>query len=319
MPRTNFPWGPDALSREIGYGADHYVVLAGCPVDDAAPLGGRVHGVASMAKDVPVSTRQRRKGGRPYLPSDRLGRQDFKLGDVWTGGWNVYRERFRAVMAVALIVYMPTSLAFGLLRHLSEPLLLRTQPDPVDAARWLRAATGISELAQALVESVGTVAIIYVVEQAIHERPVSWQAALRYGFTRWPSMACTILLGGLILTGLTLLLIVPAIIWAGYYALSVYAVALRGVGGKPALNYSKELVRGQWWRVSGILGLLELLQHIAVLVPALPLLALPGADLVRITYDAIAGSVAAGLFMVMNTVFFLNIDYRKHRHLAKRG
>jgi hypothetical protein len=62
-------------------------------------------------------------------------------------------------------------------------------------------------------------------------------------------------------------MLLGGIIWGVYYSFFVYAVALRQVSGKAALDYSKATVQGEWWRVFGYLlalGFLSFLGQITI-------------------------------------------------------
>ena len=159
---------------------------------------------------------------------------------------------------------------------------------------------------------IAAIAIAALVEQAVEGEHLAWSSALRYGLARWLPALGTELLGALIILGLTFLLIIPGIIWAIYYAFSLYAVALRNMRGRGALAYSKGLVQGQWWRVCGILLMTSLLGQIVLLAISALLLLIadnPVAEfIINSTIDVIAG-----FFTVVTVLFFLNTDYVKQK------
>ena len=82
--------------------------------------------------------------------------------------------------------------------------------------------------------------------------------ALAVAFAATPRYLPVLLLGGLILLGLTLLLVVPGLVQYVYYTFVLQVVVLRQGHGKSALDGSKALVRGRWWRVLGVSLLLGL-------------------------------------------------------------
>jgi uncharacterized membrane protein len=61
----------------------------------------------------------------------------------------------------------------------------------------------------------------------------------------------TQLLTALAILGLTLLLVVPGIIFAVYWAFTQQIATLTDKSGRDAMKYSKELVKGRWWKVVG--------------------------------------------------------------------
>ena len=188
-------------------------------------------------------------------------------------------------------------------------------------------------------------AIIKMVESAELGTPMNWQDALRYAYTRWGSSILTMLILMLILLGFMLLLFIPiifatairfssngvdisagfmqflmllillvtflstlpALIWMIYYVFAFYIVALRNFSGKAALDYSKQLVKGQWWRVFGytmVVGIGVLIVQIPVnLVVAL----LPLTLLVALIKAAVQ-SVITLLVTTVFTLYFLNLE-----------
>jgi hypothetical protein len=70
---------------------------------------------------------------------------------------------------------------------------------------------------------------------------------------RVPTLLLTYVLKGLIITGGLLLLIVPGIIFAVWYALAHVVVVLTGKESIESLAYAKELVKGRFWTVLWLL------------------------------------------------------------------
>jgi len=85
-------------------------------------------------------------------------------------------------------------------------------------------------------------------------------------------------------------------------------VALRNLSGKQALNYSKSLVKGQWWRVAGISILFFALNFFAMMVVSVPLAFISENPFFTVVNYTLIDIVAA-LFDVMTIVFFLNTEY----------
>ena len=62
----------------------------------------------------------------------------------------------------------------------------------------------------------------------------------------------TLLLKGVVVLGLSVLLIIPGIIWLNYYTFVTQLVIINEKKWKSALDASKQLVRGHWWEVLGV-------------------------------------------------------------------
>jgi len=162
--------------------------------------------------------------------------------------------------------------------------------------------------------SAGVVAVVgvaWIVECAVLGNSTTWKNALRHGLSRLASGVGTIPLAGLIMGGLSLLFIVPGVIWIVYYTFIQYVVALRGMGDKKALDYSKNLVKGRWWRVAGVTFLINFpifIIQVAIIMPSILWL---DRDIVRILL-ALIGNFLFSLSKVIEIIFFLNLDYRTH-------
>lgn len=165
------------------------------------------------------------------------------------------------------------------------------------------------------VSPIATAAIGFVVEKAIQGQDTTWEEAIWHGLSRWPSGIATNIVAGLFLFGLAFLLVIPGVIWAVYYSFSIYAVALRGTWGEAALDYSKNLVQGQWLRVAGIWSVAMGASFGAPLIVGLPfwIVAAMSAVPVFVIVAVALSSVAIGLFTVVTVVWFLNLDYLKSR------
>lgn len=233
--------------------------------------------------------------------------RSYTLGEILSKGWKLYLEIFLIILPVILIVYIPinTLISFIPVEALTESQGL---------LGW-RIYIKIIQLLEFFIGIIATMAMTKVTECKINSSQITYQEALRYSLSKWGTVLGTEILAGLIILGLTLLLIVPGVIWAVYYVFSAYVVALRGIGGKEALDYSKRLVKGQWGRVFGILfviGLIAILTcFITSIVTGIPSAFLPNIKILDIISDTTTDIVSA-LFVLMTIIFFLNIDYLKN-------
>ncbi len=191
----------------------------------------------------------------------------YRLGKVIATGWSQYRKHFRSILTIFLIVYIPINvgLSFVPMDSLIE----------AHGLRGLWTYMRLIELTELLIGVLATMALARLIESSVSGEPITWSTALRHALTRWGASIWTALLGGMIIVGMCLLLIIPGIIWALYYSLFVYVVALRGLSGKEALDYSKGIVKGQWWRVFGYLLVIIVLEIIACLIVTLPFIFTP--------------------------------------------
>ena len=224
----------------------------------------------------------------------------YNIGKILSAGSKVYFEKFGAIAPVILIVYIPIN------------IILSFIPLGSDGFERLSLYFRLVQILELLFGIIATVAVAKIVECSINGEPITYAEALKFSLTRWGWAIAVQLLAGLIILGMFLLLIVPGVIWAIYYTFVVYVVALRGIGGKTALDYSKRLVKGQWGRVFWIGLLINLLCILAAFIIGfvieMPFDLLPENKIIDIISSTVVDLVI-GLFSVIWVVFFLNVDY----------
>jgi hypothetical protein len=235
----------------------------------------------------------------PNIRKTRYG-----LGQVIAAGWRQYRRHFAGVLFITLVVYIPVNLALALVS--ASPL------GEGQGLQGFRLFSKLVQLSEFFVGVLATMAIAKLAESSLQGQPVTWRASLRHALARWPASLSANLLTVLIVAGLLLLLVVPGIIWSVYYVFVVYAVALRGLSGKKALDYSKSLVKGHWWEVFAYLFVIQLLGFLAGFLVAAPLAIAPDHLAIRVLSDTLV-DVAYAMTICMITVYFLNNDYLEVR------
>lgn len=219
--------------------------------------------------------------------------REFSLSDVMVKGWSVYCQQFKSIAVLLLIAYLPINIINGIIPK--SILELNYVMIPVIIVSSFLTLTGYA----------GT---IVLAENAIRNDniKINWRLAISKALTRFGSCAITSLFAGLIIIGLSLLLVIPGIIWLVYYTFTLQFVVLRGMRGKAALNCSKSLVKGRWWKVFWINLIMILISMVfgfgheclsPLLPKALSIIIATGLDIVNI-----------GFSTVVTTTLFLNLD-----------
>ena len=180
---------------------------------------------------------------------------------------------------------------------------------PVGVSAWL-ADQFITDLTSAATDVLAAMGIAIVTEHAILGREIHSYEAGRQAISRALPAAWSYVLAGVIILALLLLLIIPGVIWIIYYSFVPYVVALRGRSGKSALDYSKSVVKGNWWKVLAVVlllaffntGLTWLLSRFQPVIAEFP-----------ITLAVFALLVPVAAFKeVFMTVFFLSLERSKN-------
>lgn len=264
------------------------------PEDELITIDGRR--VCAVCK--PAFLQRVREGVDLTVPADHvLDTRLLTLSEVLAMSWTLWLKNIGVIVLLTLLTAIPTNLIL-------EAVAPGVDATPRDVGRFIR----VTMLLQLLLSSVSALGIAYLVSESISGREVRLGAALKHAFTRWPAAVGTGFIENIILIFLLLLLIVPGIIWLGYYTFSLYVVALRQLAGKQALDYSKDLVRGRWWHVVGfvfaVIGL--------TVVPWILLQsALPSDNPIVSFVTSTLGDVATSFMAVAIGVLFLNLDALK--------
>ncbi|MCE9609737.1 MAG: hypothetical protein K8R23_05965 [Chthoniobacter sp.] len=140
-------------------------------------------------------------------------------------GWKVIRTEWLNLLILGLIVAVP-------LNWLLEQVPL---PDDESMQTTMR-AWRLQQLGQTVIGVLATLGTAYIAKERLEGRRATLSGALRHAVGRWLSAIGTAWLEGIYLTVLMLLLIVPGVIFAGYYVFTMIAVSLRGCGGTRALS-----------------------------------------------------------------------------------
>lgn len=223
-----------------------------------------------------------------------ISEREFSLSEVMVRGWSVYCQQLKSITVLVLITSLPLS------------IIIRIVPKDILQLNYVMIPMLIVGSFLSLIAVVG---VIVLAENAVRNdnSEMGWRAAISKALTRFGSCAITSLLGGLIVIGLSLLLVIPGIIWIVYYTFVLQVVVLRGMRGKVALDYGKSLVKGRWWKIFWINLVLLLIsmvigfgqEYLSSLLPkALSIATDTGLDIFQIGFNT-----------VVTTILFLNLDY----------
>mgnify|MGYP001025458902 FL=1 len=227
------------------------------------------------------------------------------LSGILSSSMAVIKTGFSRLIPLALLSAIPQAI-----------ILLLTQADAFSQSSYdslapLCALCGF-ELIFIVLITITYIAGAYTVEAIVQDRPDGLSTAFRYALSRLPQVLLVSIIYGVIVMVGMLLLIIPGIIVAFYLTFAYPAVALRQVSLQ-ALQYSYQLVKGQWWRVFGILlgiGLLNLI-IVGPLTWLGGLLTSSSFNIGAILINYLASTIAF-FFGVPAIVFFLNEDYLAH-------
>lgn len=222
----------------------------------------------------------------------QLSKRDFSITDVIQMGWEIYCKRFKVIIGIIGIGAVPGGIANYLI---------------VNDPRGLQVSTGILLLVNIVLMAIAYMAVVVLVDATVNQnKEIDWRTAVQKSYSQLGNCIGTSLLAGIIVLGLSLLLLIPGIIWSMYYTFLLQVIILHGLSGKTALNYSKSLVKGRWWRIFMRVFILGVIVAVPSMILSGVLSVVPHG--LKEFISIIINLLAMGFHVVGMTIIFLNLD-----------
>jgi len=168
------------------------------------------------------------------------------LAELFEESWSILTGNWFSIIMVCLIVGIPV----GILNYFFSRLAESSSVEFI---------FGILKILLNLASGIAIIAIVYIAENSYNEKPpMTLRQSLQLAYKRWGSMFAASFLMSVIVFALMLLLVIPGLIWIIYYSFLYQVIALTDLKWKKALNYSKFIVRGNFWRVTGYMFAISL-------------------------------------------------------------
>jgi hypothetical protein len=175
--------------------------------------------------------------------------QHLKISGILDQAIAVVKDNFGLLFTILLFAWIPIQLLSAVITLATIPHVSgMPTPDQVLAIQQAQAKYAMPLLAIALLQMVivlplTNAAVIYAVAEKYLGRSVTAAEALRRGLTKILPLIWTAILLYLAVMGGFILLIIPGILFALWFALSQHTVVLENLSGVAALSRSKALVR----------------------------------------------------------------------------
>lgn len=235
------------------------------------------------------------------------------VGKIMAHALRIYGENFLSLLAMTIWLLVPFFL-FSIFITLALSPSVQT---------WLLPLNVLLTSAAAYILYL---AVIFMVEKNIQDQGVTFSEIAQHVRSRLFSAIGTSIVVGAWVAVLSLLFIVPGFIMAVKCVFTDFAMLLRGRDNWEAVQYSQDLVKDRWFKTLGMHLLLFLFWVIPYLIVSLVLgfaAVVVGiftqAFIPQIIFDSaltLASSLLAYqaliIFRIMQTVWFLNWDYRRN-------
>lgn len=171
----------------------------------------------------------------------------YTIGQLLDASWKSYKGNIKTYLLLSVILAFASGLTV-----IFRPVGVESVAE-ISPIYWVLLAINI--LVNFLIW-LGIISFVYFTET---DEDKTFFESIGHSLSRFFPFLFTSILLGVLLVGLTILLIIPAIIFGVYWAFVTQTVLFRKRSFFKALSYSKSLVNDNWWRTAGYFLLVSLL------------------------------------------------------------
>ncbi len=210
---------------------------------------------------------------------------------VWTGAFSKFKEAWKTLPLNrdVLLVYLVVQAVTAFVALPKNAGVGRSNAyDFTSGASMLGAPGDILNLVLSLIMiPAGTVLYLWYADKKRLELPEWWKLTLKYLVS---ALLAALLVGLAVMAGFVLF-IVPAFIFATWFAFTLYAVVDKGMGPVEAMKYSKGLAKGNAGKIWGIYLITFAIAIGAMIITAL----IPVVNSVVASLVVLVGGIAMGM------------------------
>ena len=195
----------------------------------------------------------------------------------WVGeSWRCYWPLLWRLLPIFLIIYVPCAI---LSTYYSRFVL-----GDAESFAALAKSYRFDRLLDNVIGILALTPIVLATCDWRNGRMGTWGGYLKQGFKLWGRLLVVNLLTGLLLWGLAILLLVPALIGYFYVSFACEAAVLLNLSGGAAIRESYRVIKGHWWATVGY-GLITGLITIGLMVVPAVMTELAGGIVETLTED----------------------------------
>ena len=227
--------------------------------------------------------------------------QPLDTGSIWSNAWTIFSTNIKSLLLITLTIFLPLIILNELLPY--ERIYSQF------GTNGLKLTQNTYKFLNTFLRLLGTMAIVFIAEGQVNEINIVYKDAIKRSYSHWGKSILATLLAVIVIIGYSLLLIIPGIIKVVQYIFVNYVVVLRGRTGKEALDYSKAIVEGNWWRVVGFYLLIRLITWGAALAVFFPLRLIPNLTIIHLLVYTIFDFFGT-YFVILLTILFLDLEQK---------
>lgn len=238
-------------------------------------------------------------------------KKEFNVGEMLSEAWKQFTNNFSTITQITLLVYIPINIVVNLLM---QGIIGNSRMNGT------LQSVQIVQVIEGFIGLIATIGIVFLIKQRIDGKKITLKEAFNKSIQKWTLLIATMIIMLICLLGLTLLLIIPGIIFSVFWIFTVYVVILEDKSFFQAMKYSKKIVEGRWWKTFGIIILFGFMAVLVTLILTgilgiFYLITGQGFVVAFIVNTAI--DLLMTFFIVLSTVFFINFNANRIETIPK--
>lgn len=246
--------------------------------------------------------------------------KEFSIGEMLSESWRLFVKNIKVFLKLTLCFYLPTSIVLYFISYINMGVTEKLE-------QGYTLSTGeitlfiITIIINLLVSIFSTLAMFmatFITKDSIDKKPIeSLKFYYKKSLSKFIPFLWTSFILGLALMGSFLLFIIPAIIFGVYWVFVTQSIVLKDKKYTSAMTYSKNIVKGKWWRVFGyciVFGIIGIVVGIVLLPVSIISQFSMMIPFVGFIFGAIGNTVMQFVyifFIVLSVVFFINFNATK--------
>ena len=254
------------------------------------------------------------------LIDDIKNKKILSIGECLGCGYAMIKQNMTAVLFILLIIYFPINLLSGyvsiaasniganidLTAILSDPAMIEkfiSTPEYVKLASY----NLIGNVIEMALTPFGAMAVIFLTKAGLEGKTTNYKEALAAAFSNAWRFICSLIVFSVCVSFLSLFAVIPGIFMGVVWYFYLQAIVLDDCRGIKSLGYSRELVKGRWWKTFLYMIVFYLLNYAASYL--ISMLFMWGAgSYFSIGVAGVVLSFVSMIFVAAKTVVYINFQ-----------
>jgi hypothetical protein len=241
------------------------------------------------------------------------------IGEILSTAFEIYKANAASLLMIVAIVVVPLTFISAFIGGVVFAPETETVTIFGESVETVSARTAGAAFLVFIVGIVIAVVISAVLQAAIMRGaalgsigdPVDVDASYKWGFARFGSVILISILVGLAVLGGLILLIIPGLIFAVMFSVSIPALVVENRRGTDAMSRSWNLVKGQFWHAVGVIVVAGIIAAVVSGIIGAIGGALGDNWFLSWIFQAIAQIITAPFSAIVSVLLYLDLRARK--------